>query len=184
MINLLPYEVKQDIRAARMNVTLIRYIVVLAIGMVFLAVIAFGVYTILMDTKASAENAIKDNQAKTSSYASVRDQASTFRTQLSLAKTILDKETRYSKVITGIAALMPAGTVLDSLALSPTSFGAPTTLTVYAKTTADALAVKDSFQSSSLFSNVSFTALSNSAQSKDYPITASLTVTINKGAAQ
>jgi len=185
MINLLPYNAKNEIRAARTNVILMRYIVMLAAAMIFLGVVGFSVYTILMDTKTSAENTIKDNLAKASSYTTYENQATALRNSLSTAKVVLDKEVRYSKVITGIAALMPSGAVLDSLNLSTTSFGTPTTLTVYAKTTANALAVKDSFQSSPLFSNVAFVSISSSSQqSKDYPITASLSVTINKGAAQ
>ncbi len=185
MINLLPYDAKSEIRAARTNVILMRYIIVLAAAIIFLSVVGFSVYTVLMDTKTNAENTIKDNLAKASSYATYENEAASLKNSLSNAKVILDKEIRYSKVITGIAALMPAGTVLDSLNLSTTSFGTPTTLTIYAKNTASALAVKDSFQSSPLFSNVSFVSISSAAQQQtDYPITSSLSVTINQGAAK
>lgn len=185
MINLLPYDVKSEIRAARTNVILMRYIIVLIIAIVFLGIVGFSVYTILMDTKATAENTIKDNRAKASSYVAYKDEATTLRTSLSSAKSILDKEVRYSKIITGIAALMPSGTILDSLNISTSTLGSPTTLTIYAKTTENALAVKDRFQASPLFSNVTFVSISStSQQSKAYPITATLSVTINRGAAQ
>ncbi len=185
MINLLPYEAKYEIRAARTNVVLMRYIIILAVAVIFLGVVGFGVYRVLIDTKTTAENTIKDNLAKASSYTSYANEATALSASLSTAKVILDKEVRYSKVLTSIATLMPKGTVLDSLNLSNTSFGTPTTLTVYAKTTASALAVKDSFQGSPLFSNVAFVSISSaSQQSKDYPITASLSVTINRGASK
>lgn len=185
MINLLPDSTKREIRAARTNVVLRRYVTVLAAAMIFLATVGYGVYVVLMDTQTSAENTLKDNQAKASSYLTSKNQVASFQASLATAKATLDKEVRYSKVITGIAALMPTGAVLDSLNLSTTSFGTPTTLTVYAKTTTAALAVKDNFQSSPLFSNVAFVSLSSaSQQSKDYPITATLSVTINRGAAQ
>jgi hypothetical protein len=185
MINLLPYDAKHEIRAARTNVMLMRYIIVLAVAIIFLSTVGFSIYTVLMSTKASAENTIKDNLAKASSYTSSENEATGLKNSLSAAKVVLDKEVRYTKVITGIAALMPSGAVIDSLNLSATSFGAPTTLLVYAKTTDIALAIKDRFQASPLFSNVAFTSISSaSPQSKDYPITATLSVTINKGAAQ
>ncbi len=186
MINLLPDAAKREIRAARTNVKLVRYILVLAAGIAFLGIVTFGVYTVLMGTKASAESIIQSNESKTSSYASTEAQAQSLKTSLANAKNILDKEVQYSKVITGIAALMPSGTVLESLTLTPTTFGTPTTLTIHAKSTDDALSLKDKFQTSALFSNVSFVSLTNSAQSQStsYPITAVMSLTINRSAAQ
>lgn len=183
MINLLPDDAKREIKAARTNIALLRYIIVLGVGVAFLCFIAAGIYFILLGTQTSAESVIKDNQSKTSSYGSAQTQAQALRASLASAKTILDKEVRYSKVITGIAALMPQGTVLDSLSLSPTTFSTPTTLTVYARSTEDALAVKNNFQASSLFSNVAFVSISNTSQAGNYPITATLSLTINKSAA-
>ena len=185
MINLLPNDVKKEIKAARTNVSLLRYIFVLGAGIAFLCFIAVGVYFILMNTQTNADSAIKDNQSKTSSYSSSQAQAQALRASLANAKNILDKEVRYSKVITGIAALMPSGAVIDSLSLSPTTFGTPTTLTVYAKSTEAALSVKNSFQASPLFSNVAFVSITNASQAQsNYPITAILSVTINKGVSQ
>lgn len=183
MINLLPDESKKEIRAARTNVTLLKYIFVLGAGVVFLAAIAGSIYFILLGTQTSAESIIKNNQSKTSAYSSAQEQAQALRAGLANAKAILDKEVRYSKVITGIAALMPEGAVLDSLSLSPATFGTPTTLTIYAKSTEAALAVKNNFQTSALFSNVTFVSISSGAQGGSYPITASLSLTINKDAA-
>jgi len=183
MINLLPDDAKKEIKAARTNVTLLKYIFVLATGVTFLIVVTAGIYFVLLGTKTSAESIIKYNQSKTSSYSSAQEQAQALRASLASAKTILDKEVRYSKVITGIAALMPQGAVLDTLSLSPTTFGTPTTLTIYARSTEDALAVKNNFQNSPFFSNVTFVSISNTSQGGNYPITATLSLTINKGAA-
>jgi Tfp pilus assembly protein PilN len=183
MINLLPDDAKREIKAARTNVTLLKYIFVLAAGVAFLCVVAGGVYFILLGTQTSAESIIKDNQSKTSSYSSAQEQAQALRAGLASAKTILDKEVRYSKLITGIAKLMPQGAVLDSLSLSPATLGTPTTLTIYARSTEDALVVKNNFQTSPLFSNVTFVSISNTSQAGSYPITATLSLTINKGAA-
>lgn len=183
MINLLPDDAKRDIKAARTNITLLRYIFVLGSGVIFLCVITAGIYFILLGTQTSAESIIKDNQSKTSSYSSAQEQAQALRASLASAKAILDKEVRYSKVLVGIAKLIPQGAVLDSLSLSPTTFGTPTTLTIYAKSTEDALAVKNSFQTSPLFSNVTFVSISNTSQAGNYPITATLSLTINKSGA-
>lgn len=186
MINLLPDDTKKDIRAARANVTLLNYMLILGLGVAFLALICAGVYILLGNMKSDAERLISASESKTSAYSSVEAQASSLRASLSSAKTILDDEVVYTKIITGIAALIPDGVVLDSLMLSPTTFDAPITLQFFAKTTEGALALKDKIQSSPLFSNVSFQALSSTStgQSSDYPVSATLSLTINKSATQ
>ncbi len=182
MINLLPYETKSEIRAARSNVTLMKYIFVVLAGVAFLAAVAGGVYTILMSTKSSAETIIQGNQSKTNSISASQSQAASLKASLANAKSILDQEIRYSDILTKIGSLMPSGAVIESLNLTPDSFGKPTTLTIHAKSTDDALAVKDKFQTSPLFSNMSFVSIANdnSGQTTGYPITAVLNVTINK----
>ena len=185
MINLLPNDAKAEIYAGRTNVTLVKYILILGLGTVFLCFISVAVYFVLMGTKASAEAIAADNASKSTAYSSVQGQANGLKSSLATAKIILDKEVDYTKVITGIARVMPAGVVLDTLSLSPTTLGVPITLQAYAKTTNDALALKDNFQKSALFSNVTFLSLSssNAGQTDGYPISISLSLIINKSAA-
>lgn len=181
MINLLPEESKKEIRAARSNVKLLNYIVVLVLGVVFLALASIGVYFVLINTQANAERLIDASKSKSASYTSAASQGSALRAGLSSAKTILGQEVVYTNILTGIASLMPSGVVLDSLNLNPAAFGSPTTMQFFAKTTKAALTLKDNLQQSSLFSNVSFQTLSNSSQAPDYPVSATMNITINKG---
>ena len=182
MINLLPGSAKSELRAAHGNVTLLKYIFALGLGIAFLCFISVGVYFILMDIKATANNAVDINQQKSSSYGNAQSQAATLRDSLSDAKNILDNEVRYSKLLTSIASLMPTGTAIDSLNLNATLFDAPTTLSIYAKSIDVVSKLKDNFQSSNLFTNVSFQSIANSSQGQasDYPITAVVNLTIRK----
>lgn len=184
MINLLPGNAKKELRAARANVTLLNYILMLGAGVIFLAVLCTAVYFVLNDTKSSAEVLIDENQSKSTELGSVQAQGESLRASLSSAKTILNQEVLYTKVITGIASLMPEGVVLDGLNLSPATFGSPTNLQIFAKSNEAALQLKDSLQSSSLFSNVNFQSLSTGSQSGTYPVNATLSLVINKSAAQ
>jgi hypothetical protein len=184
MINLLPDTAKKELHASRTNVMLLNYILMSGMGVAFLAVICAGAYLILSSTQASAEELIKDNQSKSTSFSSVQAQGDALRASLSNAKIILDQEVLYSKVVTGIAALMPPGVILDSLSLSPATFSSPTNLQIYAKSDSVALALKDSLQNSPLFSNISFQSLSNNGQSDAYPVSATLSLIINKSAAR
>jgi len=186
MINLLPDDFKKEIRAARTNVTLLNYIIIIFFGVVFLCVVFIAVYFILGNTKSNAEAIVKDNSSRTTSYSNVEQQASNLTQSLAGAKVILDNEVVYSKILTGIAAAMPAGVVLGSLSLSPSSLGTPTTLQAFAKSTDAALQLKTNFQQSPLFSGVSFQSLTDNVASSasGYPISVSLNVTINKSAAK
>lgn len=186
MINLLPEDSKKEIRAARANVTLLNYMLVLCFGVIFLALISVGVYFVLAASQSDAKKLIAVSNSKSSAYASAETQGAALRSGLSSAKTILSQEVLYTKILTGIAALMPTGVVLNGINLSPSTLGVPTTLQFYAKTTQDAIALKNGFEKSPLFSNVSFVTLANSAtgQSSDYPVNATLSLIINSKAAK
>lgn len=180
MINLLPDESKKELKAARSNVSLVNYLVFLFLGVAFLSLISVGVYIVLVNTKTDAENVITATQSKNASLGTIEQQGAALRSGLSSAKTILNEEVVYTKIITGIANLIPPGVVLDSLNLNPNTIGVPTTMQFFAKTTNDALKLKDNFQASALFTNVSFQSLSSSANTGDYPVTATLALTISK----
>lgn len=186
MINLLPDEAKKQIRAGRTNIVLMKYLLTVGIGMIFLLAILIGAYFILQGTKNNAEIILNDNTSRAGAYSSVQTQATSLRSSLSTVKTILNQEVVYTKIITSIAHSVPSGVVLETVALSPTTFGQPITLQLHAKTTADAIALKQQFQSSPLFSGVTFQSLSSasSTQADNYPISATLSLIINKGIAK
>ena len=186
MINLLSEESKKELRAARTNVTLLNYMLVLFMGVIFLAIISAGVYVVLSNTQSDAQSLIKASQAKSSSYAQVEAQGSSLRAELTSAKTILYQETLYTNVLTNIATAMPAGVILDSLNLNPSVFGTPVTLQFYTKTTQQALSLKTSLGSSPMFSSITFLSLSSTSgsASTNYPVSVSLSLVINKGVAK
>lgn len=186
MINLLPKEEKRQLRAARTNSLLLRYNIFLVIGLGFLS-LAIGVtYLYLTSSKATAEETVSQNAAKVSSYAAVESEAQQFRTDLSTAKQIIDKEVTYTKVILSISKLLPSGVILDSLSLDAQAFGTETTLIAHAKSYAAALSLKDTFQKSTLFSDVHFQSISggDSTTQSTYPFTVNLNVTIKKNTAK
>lgn len=186
MINLLPAERKRQILAARSNVLLTRYTLAMLAVVAILAVAIFVVNFLLTINKHDAEQTVTDNQAKVTNFAAVQSAASQFRTSLAKAKTLLDSEIDYAKVITETANLLPAGTALDELNLTAASFNTPITLSVKVKGEDQALALRNSFQSSLLYSNVSYGKLSTNTgdDAATYPYKIDLNVTLNKVSAQ
>jgi Tfp pilus assembly protein PilN len=183
MINLLPYEEKRQLKAARTNTLLIRYNAFLVSAVVFLG-LAIGItYFFLVNARASAEVVIGENKAKVADYAQVEAQAQLFRANLTTAKQILDSEVTYTKVMLDIARLMPNGTVLDKLSLDAQTFGTPTTMTAQASSYEAALRLKEAFQASAIFSDVNFQSITSST-SGSYPLSVSFNVTIKKDVAK
>jgi Tfp pilus assembly protein PilN len=186
MINLMPDEAKKELRAARVNVLLVRYMGVIFLAFLFLVFILFGSYVLLNQTRDSSQKLIDANDTKAEVYQSTKSQVEALSSQLSEAKGILDQEILYSNVLVNFASQMPAGTIIDKLSLSTDSFnGTPLTLKVYAKTTNDAVTLRDRFQSSSFFKDVSFQAISeSSAGIEGYPISATMTLTLDRNITQ
>lgn len=184
MINLMPDDTKKELRAARVNVMLSRYIFVLILAGLFLALVLFGSFYLLNQSRESSLQLIQTNGVKADVYSSTKAQVDELSGSLNGARTILDQEVRYSNVLINFAQLMPSGTVIGEITLDTNSFGAPFTVAVYARTTNDAVALQDRFQSSNLFSDVSFQSISESGGIEGYPVNATMTLTLNKAAAQ
>ncbi|MEO7904390.1 MAG: PilN domain-containing protein [Candidatus Saccharimonadales bacterium] len=184
MINLLPPTDKKQIQAARANTLLFRYALLSAGVLVFLlAAIAFT-YFFLTTTKSGAEQTIEESKSRVADYTAVKVEADQFRTKLQTAKQILDREVTYTSVILEISRLLPSGVVLTQLNLDASTFGTPTTLSIQAKNYQTAIALKDSFQASKLFSDVHFESIATSSDSGGYPLTVTLGVTIAKEASK
>lgn len=181
MINLLSDVRKDDIRAARANVIIVRYTALIALAFAFLCGALYVSYTLLQATMQANEAIIVSNDTKADVYNETREQVEALSANLSGAKAILDQEVRYSQVLVKMGQITPVGTVLDNLKLDTTSFnGTPVEITAYAKSTAEASTLQTQFQGSPLFSQVSLTSTEASGGIDGYPVKILLNVTFNK----
>ena len=103
MINLLPPEEKRQIRARITNTLLLRYCIATLLLTIPLSTLAGGTYMIILNQKSAAEESIQNSQQKSSQYADIRAEAQEFKSNLNTAKTILDKEIKYSQIALAIA---------------------------------------------------------------------------------
>lgn len=179
MINLLPTEMKKDLRAARTNTTLLRYNIILLAAVLFLAGAVAVVYVFLSTMKASAEQSIQENVIKEQSYASVKQEAESFKNSLSDAKTILSDEVSYSKALVRYAQLFPEGTAINDMQLSAASFTAPTSASVKITGQSAAQALIQSMTNSPYVTNFTRTSITISKDSA-YPYTMEVSFTLKK----
>lgn len=185
MINLMPDDIKKEIRSARLNVILGRYIIVILFAFGFLVLLLAGSYIVLTQSKESAQRLTSTNGTKADVYSTTKAQVDALSSSLSETKTILNQEVLYSNVLMNIGQQMPAGTVLNSITLNTASFaGTPVTLKAYAKTTDDAVALREKFQSTPIFTNVNFDSVSDSTGIDGYPVGVSITLMVTRMAAQ
>jgi hypothetical protein len=183
MINLLPEEHKSEVRAARTNVLLLRYIFISLVATTVLAFLIGGSYVVLNSTREVAQLKVDDNAAQVSRYQDARTEAEQFRSDLTTAKAILDNEITYSKLIYKIADAVPENTILNSLELDSANLGSSATMQASARTYEDAVRLKESFiENPELFSDVKFEDLSYSKEDSTYPVKINLSIVIIKEA--
>lgn len=183
MINLLPPDEKRQLAASRSNTLLLRYNIFM-IGVLAFVGLAIGItYVYLNSTQAAAEKQVAENKSKVSNYNQVQEQEKVFKSNLATAKEILDKEVVYTKAILAIANLLPSGVVLQTLTLDAKTLGTPTTLIFQTKSVDAALNLKKVLETSSTFKDVHFQNIESITGPGDYPVTATLNVTIDKAIA-
>lgn len=192
MINLLPPHTKKEIRAARVNIILLRYCVLLIFTLGFvLASFGVGFYITWNDKNAAlARKQAADSSANT--YAKVKQEAESFSKDLKTAKTILSGEISYSQLLIDIANTLPAGTIVNSLSLASNNFGTPVTLTARTILGPDAgsrdvyaLKLKDALEASPLFEkvNIASTVLTENPGTnleRKYPLQVVINTTLSK----
>ena len=197
MINLLPYDYRSELRAARTNVLLTKYIGTLGGAILVLGGLVYGAHITLDASRASAQEAMDASIVRADRYSQTRALAESLRTDLATAKLMLDQKISYTKLIYEISDALPAGVVLSTLTLDPASFGSEMTLNASAKDFKSASQLETRLASKSdLFSSVKLLSMEsgegttgeNTEQSPDavataeYPIQVSVSVLINKEA--
>ena len=181
MINLLPDTRKEDIRAARANVILMRYTIMVALALAFLGGALYVSHSVLKQTLTANQATIAANDTKADVYAETKQEVDALSAKLTEAKSLLDQEISYSKFLIALGQITPAGTVLDNLTLSTDNFnGTPLAVTAYAKSADEASKLQSQFQNSQLFTQVNLQGTDANAGVDGYQVKVSLTVTINK----
>jgi Tfp pilus assembly protein PilN len=155
MINLISPEQKRDIRAARVNVILVKYCTLLLLLAALIGLIyGVGFWLVGQDKNAVGEKLLSQSD-QSKAYAAVEKEADTFRQNLTIAESILSNETSYSTFLTTLAGDMPSGTLLTNLSIG-TSVTAQKGMKIDARTSsyAKVLELKNSLEQSVLFENV------------------------------
>ncbi|MGV9001466.1 MAG: hypothetical protein ACOH18_00710 [Candidatus Saccharimonadaceae bacterium] len=182
MINLLSNDIKDEYKAARVNVILMRYIGIITLAFLFIGAALYVSYSVLTGTMASATNIIETNDVKADIYSTTSQEVNALSAKLNETKATLNQEVRYSKVLVKLGQLMPKGTVLGDLTLNTASFaGQPVEVKAYAKSTNEAALLQTNFQSAPLFiSHVEIKGTETNQEVDGYPVTISMSIVLNR----
>lgn len=178
MINLLPPNDKRQIHAGKANVLLVRYCTMSLLLAVPLFLLLGGTYFIMRGAKDVANANIKESTAKTAKYQHIQNEADRFAKNLGIARTILDKEVKYSRIAVTIAQVLPAGITLDSLELSASSFGNPIVLNATGRNYDDAIRLKTAFEESDFFSDAHLQEVALQGEGNDQTVSIAISVVI------
>jgi len=182
MINLLPTASKQQLRAARTNIVLINYLLLLGFAVVFLVAACFVSYLFLVDTKTTAEKIIINNQSITSTKSSSVNNSNLMNIEFANARNIISQQVSYSDIIMDIGNVLPEGVIIDSLLLNNNTLNSPVIIKAHAKSYDNTAILKTNFQNSAQFSNFSIKSqVMNQNGLSGYPVEFSFEVTINRG---
>ena len=86
MINLLPVQMKKELRAARSNTLLLRYNILMVVALAFLAGAIYMTQYSLDDTKKDKLAWVQSNNSQVEGYAAVQAKAKEFRDNLAANK--------------------------------------------------------------------------------------------------
>ncbi len=195
MINLLSPVQKEEIKAARLNVQLRKYVLLSSfVAVAIIAVYGIGFYFVINE-KDKAQQQLSQDESAVVRYQSVQKDAKAYKTNLTIANKVLTSGQSYSTFLTSVAQALPGGSILTDLTMN--DLGGPTVataagagaITLHARTTSygGALQVKDSLEASDVFENVSITDVKraeitaeSTALEKKYPFTLNVSVAITK----
>ncbi len=177
MINLLPENTKKQLRAARTNTILVRYVITIIIAAVFLGLAIITSYYIMADSKKNVETlsqtSLNSNQTGTKSNPTI---------VITNAKNILANEISYSTILTNIINSLPSGVILEApLSINKNNVSTPIILKAKAKSSDVETLLKTNFQNNPIFLNYSLQSNTQNPTDANYPIIITFSLTLNKG---
>lgn len=130
MINLLPYDKKSDIAAARANTLLIKYIFIVVASGIFVFLATYVAYSI---NRSTIDNLEKSNS---NSIVSINGNelkvAEQYKNEMEYYRlNVLSNSYNYSDILTKLASKLPSGVIIEEISLSSGTTNSENTVMLY-----------------------------------------------------
>lgn len=178
MINLLPSQMKDGYRYARRNRHLIRWIIVLVLGLVGAGALTGAGYLYLHQASKQYEAnvALAESDLKSKNYTKVQKEVTEISNNLKLTKQVLSKQVLFSELLKRLGSLMPKDTRLIGLSISQSNGAIDISAKARSVDAATQIQVNLTDTNNKLFSKVDINSISCGAASEtdDYDCTVTL----------
>jgi hypothetical protein len=151
MINLLPPNDLQDIKVAKRSSVLRRYIELILVATVIIAVLVSGSYYYLKRQESNTQKTVELNNTKIEELGSVQEQAEQLSATVNTISLLLARDIKFSIILTDIGKLMPSGAVLTGLELTSADQEAPLVISAQVDTEQKAAILRNNLEASDLF---------------------------------
>lgn len=159
MINLLPTTRKEDIRYAKLNRIVLRYLrLVILLGLVIGGILGATVFYVGV-MKAQAATDVTNKQQEITANAPFMKQAKDASDRLLAIKGIQVSQTRFSLLLDDLAKVLPQGVAIDTITLTGDDTK-PVRIAVNGNTYNSVLAFRDAVANSSRISGVDLESIS------------------------
>jgi Tfp pilus assembly protein PilN len=159
MINLLPTNLKDEIRFGRLNITLVQYtMLVVSVSIALVAVLLFGVGVVSADERSLKKN-IEERQVILSGLSSVTQEAQDLESTVNTISALLEREIEFSKLLKDIGAVIPSGASLTGLALTGDE-SVPLQIDAEISTQSLAAVLRENLEDSNLFQGADIQSIS------------------------
>lgn len=185
MINLMPPLMKRELRAARANTVLRKYLTTSLVALVSLLVIFGGAYSINHMNYKQHKAQLEDSQQRLASLQDIRHKVKVYNESLTDAKQMFSNEIKLSKLVARISGALPPGSVMSNMSLDLEQLSKPLAITIQLDTIEKAPVLKRNFEDSGLFTQVILKDVSGAQGiSTAYPYTASIEVALKPNVAK
>ncbi len=176
MINLLGYEDKKQLRAARINSTLLDYTILTLVTIIVIGLLFATSFIFMSFQQQVAKSSLASDKDRSNKYSSIKAQSESFAKNLSTAKAILSNEISYSDLTIAIAKALPSDAALGQLSLSPQTFGSKMSLSFKVSSYDKALSLKSILDKSPLFNDVNIASVTRTGSGQlGYDVTVNAT---------
>lgn len=152
MINLLPPDRLANLRIARSNTILRRYIQLALIGSVVLVAAVVLAYYFLNTQQVNTRHTAEANQQKIAQLEPVQKQAEELSATVNTIAGLFSRNIKFSDMLTQIGGVMPPGSVLTGLQFSIEDLDSPLAISAQVDTEQKAAILRNNLAGSSLFS--------------------------------
>ena len=148
MINLLPPDLKEQIKYAKFNRTIVRYVkMTVGVAIVIAGILAGSFYYLNLESVAAQNNVAAKQQTIDGYKGSVLPKATDAANRLSAIAYAQTTQTHFSSVIADLAAVLPQGVSLNTIALTGNA-AAPVSINVDTQTYDEVLALRNALLTS------------------------------------